>query len=338
MTPDESSLPALRGVGFTISRNDRAEQMVNRLDNAVLHDKDVTNKDPADLFAEDVTRGYRVDVEPNGKPFLSLCPADRNVRDPHAGRRSTGPPAPRRGVPQGGVHDVRSPATTRSCTSTKPSARGAAGASSRSDPADSVMPDESLDDGSNPMFRTRACRSSPSSTRHAGNTASPALRLRVPVPRPRRRPRGQQRGGGGHRSLARQRAETFLRWEPVPSPAVIPRLPFTEGESLMRMVIRSTLDVTTVDYVRAATRREPAGSQWSARVPRRERAVDRATEDVAADGRVPRQCSTRRSASSQAQASGRHRVRPRRSESGTFMQPVPGAVVVNPGGATRRPT
>ena len=73
MTPDESSLPALRGVGFTISRNDRAEQMVNRLDNAVLHDKDVANKDPADLFVEDVTRGYRVDVEPNGKPFLSLC-------------------------------------------------------------------------------------------------------------------------------------------------------------------------------------------------------------------------------------------------------------------------
>src|SRR5207247_2398602 len=34
---------------------------------------------------------------------------------------------------------------------------------------------------------------------------------------------------------------TFRRFEPVPSPAVIPRRPFTEGESLLRMVIRSTL-------------------------------------------------------------------------------------------------
>ncbi len=42
---------------------------------------------------------------------------------------------------------------------------------------------------------------------------------------------------------------TWRRWDPVPSPAVVPRRQFTEGESLMRMVIRSTLGVLPPAYV-----------------------------------------------------------------------------------------
>ena len=42
---------------------------------------------------------------------------------------------------------------------------------------------------------------------------------------------------------------TWWRWDPVPSPAVVPRRQFTEGESLMRMVIRSTLGELPNAYV-----------------------------------------------------------------------------------------
>ena len=36
----------------------------------------------------------------------------------------------------------------------------------------------------------------------------------------------------------------FLRWEPVPAPVVLERRGFGEGESQLRMVVRSTLGVT----------------------------------------------------------------------------------------------
>ena len=45
------------------------------------------------------------------------------------------------------------------------------------------------------------------------------------------------------------RPQPFRRFDPVPSPAVVPRRPFTEGKSLMRMVIRSTLNVLPATYV-----------------------------------------------------------------------------------------
>src|SRR6185312_12172936 len=32
---------------------------------------------------------------------------------------------------------------------------------------------------------------------------------------------------------------TFHRWEPIPSPAVVPLAPFSDGESLRRLVVRS---------------------------------------------------------------------------------------------------
>ncbi len=209
MTPDESSLPALRGVGFTISRNDRAEQMVNRLDNAVLHDKDVTNKDPADLFAEDVTRGYRVDVEPNGKPFLSLCLRTGTYVVRTAGRRSTDPPAPRRGVPQGLVHDVG--ARRR---------RGAVPARSRRlvgrmEPRrEATRPPRHARRVARRRVATR-CSGRGRAARHrvprdARDASAPALRLGVPDAGPRRRPGGQQRGRGGPRSPARQRSRDLL--------------------------------------------------------------------------------------------------------------------------------
>ncbi|MEN0072560.1 MAG: hypothetical protein AAGC63_16395, partial [Propionicimonas sp.] len=43
--------------------------------------------------------------------------------------------------------------------------------------------------------------------------------------------------------------QPFWRWEPVPSPVVTPRRGFGEGESQLRMVIRSTLGVPVPDYL-----------------------------------------------------------------------------------------
>lgn len=50
------------------------------------------------------------------------------------------------------------------------------------------------------------------------------------------------------------RAITYGRWEPVPQPVVVPLLPFNEGESTERLVIRSTVtddgrEISTDEYV-----------------------------------------------------------------------------------------
>jgi len=68
MTPDESSLPALRGSGLTLYRDRRARKIVNGWDNAKDQDDQHTAGTELDLFAEDVTRGYRLDVAEISEP------------------------------------------------------------------------------------------------------------------------------------------------------------------------------------------------------------------------------------------------------------------------------
>ena len=69
MTPDTSSLPALRGSGLTLYRNRRAERIVAGWDAAKTHNTDQqTPGVDVDLWAEDVTRGFRLDVSEQADP------------------------------------------------------------------------------------------------------------------------------------------------------------------------------------------------------------------------------------------------------------------------------
>ena len=78
--PDEQGTPALRSGGLAIVRPDRAHYVHKRLIEAaalVVAQPAPAPDDPAllpsDLFAEDLVRGYRVDVSTDGGPWRSLC-------------------------------------------------------------------------------------------------------------------------------------------------------------------------------------------------------------------------------------------------------------------------
>ena len=250
MTADEASLPALRGVGFTVSRRDRAAHVVEQFDEATLHQQalEQTPPQPANLFAEDVTRGYRVDVEPEGDRFRSLCERTGTyvVETPNG-------PEPILLPPDEGY-------TKGSSTTSVPDDKEElylhegvfswAGWSLVAErPGQRVMPDETIDDGTTP---TPTDPGVPLVTNfHATPGTLPRLRYGAKY---RFRARAVDLAGNsvGEDAIDPSHASdsaTFLRWEPVPSPAVIPRRPFGEGESLLRIVIRSTLGIAPVDYV-----------------------------------------------------------------------------------------
>ena len=78
--PDEQGTPALRSGGLAIVRPDRAHYVHKRLIEAaalVVAQPAPAPDDPAllpsDLFAEDLVRGYRVDVSTDGGAWRSLC-------------------------------------------------------------------------------------------------------------------------------------------------------------------------------------------------------------------------------------------------------------------------
>ena len=61
-TPDHYGLPALRSAGFSLARVDRATRLVSTFDAASSNNNDITTGSAVTLHADDVTRGYRVDV------------------------------------------------------------------------------------------------------------------------------------------------------------------------------------------------------------------------------------------------------------------------------------
>ena len=75
----QESVPARRNAGFQLTRKDRATQLKARFTtNLALHKSFVpyapgsAGAPPNDLYLDDVTRGYRLDVSVNGGPWQSL--------------------------------------------------------------------------------------------------------------------------------------------------------------------------------------------------------------------------------------------------------------------------
>lgn len=70
-TPDEEGLPTLRSGGLSVVRSGRALALAKRLVDTKSLDAE-TDENAVVLNAEDVNRGYRLDVEQDGKPWRSL--------------------------------------------------------------------------------------------------------------------------------------------------------------------------------------------------------------------------------------------------------------------------
>ena len=91
----EFSLPALRSAGLGVVRAGRAVELVSTLEKATGLNKDAVGAAPkqSELFADDLARGYRVDVSEGvpGGPWRSLC--RRQVRYLVEGKAAQWPPA-----------------------------------------------------------------------------------------------------------------------------------------------------------------------------------------------------------------------------------------------------
>jgi hypothetical protein len=247
MKDESMSLPALRTGGFTVARDNRAAGLVQHLDSAASHEDDHKNGVAIDLFAEDVTRGYRIDVENDKHPnhWLSLCA-------------------------RVGTYLVLKDDGTSSPIDIPPDEGFLKGTSSTSVPGDD---DLYLHEAVFGWDGWSLVAKRPGQTIIGNNVGTPDVENPTDIPlitqftpAPGTLPR--LRFGRTYRFRARAvdlagnsisredvvpehvtRPQPFRRFDPVPSPAVIPRRPFTEGESLMRMVIRSTLNVSPTTYV-----------------------------------------------------------------------------------------
>lgn len=246
MTDDASSLPALRTGGFTIARDARAKRIVGGLDEAAVHEQARVSGTPAELWAEDVNRGYRLDVEDLKRPGRWLSLHDRTGRYTVGAKDLPIPPdeayvkgASASSVPGGDddlyLHETLVGWDGWSLAAKRP------GRAITTTGTESIEPKNETDfplvtqfdvtPGTLPRLRFgRTYRFRARLVDLAGNS----VRDEAIDPR--------------HVSLE----HTFRRFDPVPSPAVVPRRPYTEGESLLRMVIRSTLGVLPPDYVELA--------------------------------------------------------------------------------------
>ncbi|SHG23281.1 hypothetical protein [Streptoalloteichus hindustanus] len=234
--------PAARGGGITVFREDDDGHLAQQIGADRTREK--SNVDPT-LVAEDLVRGYRVDVgiaDVNGTVhrWHSLC----RRRGSYTIRRPGQPPVTIPVRPDEG--NVKASAVTRTAPEstqvyTHQALFGWDGWSlvaprpgltiNKDNQPEAVVPPVSPDvplataftpePGSLPALRYgRTYRLRARVVDLAGNSADHT----ATVP---------------HELLAP--AITYLRWEPVPQPVVVPTRPFSEGESAERMVIRSTI-------------------------------------------------------------------------------------------------
>lgn len=316
MTDDASSLPALRTGGFTIARDARAKRTVGLLDEGAGHEQARAAGTPAELWAEDVNRGYRLDVEDLKRPGRWLSLHERT------GRYSVGtedlPLAPDEGYVKGAsassvpggdddlyLHETLAGWDGWSLAAKRP------GKAITNTGAEEVEQENETDF---PLFTSFE------------PTAGTLPRLRFGRAY-RFRARAVDLAGNSVREDAIDpqhvsAAHVFRRFDPVPSPAVLPRRPYTEGESLLRMVIRSTLGVQPPEYVelerivplayRDANERHLAPPIVSQQLAEWHGKFDDGIGKDALQAAVDEQFDVAA------------------RESGSFLQPAPGAFVFNP--------
>lgn len=243
-----SSLPALRTGGITVLRPDRRDVLAASLERSKEHEQAVTGSDvPPELWSDDVTRGWRLDVldRHSGTQGGWLSLGEREGLYLFEGERLA-------------VDAEEFEAYVKS-------------ASASTDTADPVVlyTSEAVAgwDGWSLAARRPGQVITPTTVEKPNQEPLPRFPLSVtftPVPRTlpvlrfgrtyQLRIRTADLAGNSHTLKGApdgfESAPVLMtRWEPVLPPEVVPLHPFTEGESLLRVVLRSTRGVTTEDYV-----------------------------------------------------------------------------------------
>lgn len=232
--PLTATVPTLRSAGLSLVRTGRAVQLVSRLDR--VRELFGQGSDAA-LSAEDLTRGFRLDVfEPETRTWRSLHQREATYR---VGTRE---------------HRVTAEGWTSTAASTRP------------DEGDSVYLHEALAQWAGwslsvPRPANVLERDGTVATQDSVNPAHPDIPLTMEFAVPpgtlprlrfgrayRLRARTVDLAGDGpalddENGVAHATQEVvYARHEPVASPALLYRSPRTEGESLTRVVLRSDYD------------------------------------------------------------------------------------------------
>jgi hypothetical protein len=266
-TPDEAGLPALRSAGLALARFGRGEMLLEDLKHRRNQNAGIDGGQPVIFDAEDLVRGYRVDVfdahAPGGSRWFSLhrrvvehmvkTPGGVSALEPlkltdegylkatTASSENKQHPTPSDDLY---LHETIAGWEGWSLSAPRPGKRivepgegdAPGGSISRHDPEQGnpfpLVSRVSVEGRTLPRLRVgHSYRMRARTVDLAGNSV-PFSERELDPPEPH----------------LTSEAQAYLRFEPVPSPVVLRRHLDTEGESLEHLVVRSNLGISPADY------------------------------------------------------------------------------------------
>jgi hypothetical protein len=290
-TPEGMGLPSIQSGGLALARDRRANRLNRRFQQSASTNQDLLNGLDVAFYAEDLLRGYRVDIRDDASgAWRSLCQRIGSYVFPEA---------PLDPLPFEDEGYLKGASTTSKDDQNsdlyfhETLFRWGGWSLVAERPGKTIQRKLDADSGeyqeSPERVKSQAGDEFKLEVRASGQTrqpAAPALWAHLPDAGASRRPGGQQRRFQRPGRQSRQRAGAVPALRAAGPPALVPRARFTEGESVERMVIRSNYHQTAGEYVG-----DPAGGRHAGQalhLPGSQRAACCAAQDLAGDGRDAR--------------------------------------------------